>query len=59
MGDRRAKTIRLTPAAEAVLAEIAGLSGPFRDDMLADIPDDDLTTCLSVLDRIMARLDRG
>ena len=59
VGDRRAKTIRLTPAAEGVLAEIAGLSGPFRDDMLADISDEDLTTCLSVLDRIMGRLDRG
>ena len=58
-GDRRAKTIRLTAGAEQVLAEIAGLSGPFRDDLLAEIPDEDLKICLSVFDRIMGRLDRG
>ena len=58
-GDRRAKTIRLSPAAEQVLAEIAALSGPFRDSLLEDIPDEDLEVCLSVLDRIMDRLDRG
>ena len=58
-GDRRAKTIRLTPAAEQVLAEIAGLSAPFRDDLLAGISDKDLETCLSVFDRIIEGLDRG
>ncbi len=59
VGDRRAKTIRLTPAAEQVLAEIAGLSSPFRDDLLSEIPDADLELCLSVFDRIMGRLDPG
>lgn len=58
-GDRRAKTIRLSPAAEQVLAEIAALSWPFRDSLLEDIPDEDLKVCMSVLDRIMDRLDRG
>ena len=58
-GDRRAKTIRLTAGAEQVLAEIAGLSSPFRDELLAEIPDEDLEVCLSVFDRIMGRLDRG
>ena len=58
-GDRRAKTIRLSPAAEQVLAQIAGLSGPFRDGLLDEISDEDLRICLSVFDRIMDRLDRG
>jgi MarR family transcriptional regulator for hemolysin len=57
-GDRRAKTIRLSPAAEQALARIAALSGPFRDDLLQDISDEDLEVCLSVFDRLMARLER-
>lgn len=58
-GDRRAKTIRLTPAAEQALATIAACSGPFRDGLLDGISDEDLEVCLSVFDRVMARLDRG
>ena len=57
--DRRAKTIRLSPVAEEALAQIAGLSGPFRDDLLADISDQDLEICLSVFNRILERIDRG
>ena len=57
-GDRRAKTIRLSPAAEQALAGIAALSGPFRDDLLQDITDEELKVCLSVFDRVMARLER-
>ncbi len=56
--DRRAKTIRLSPAAEDVLAQIAALSGPFRDELLSDIPDEDLKVCISVFERIMGRLER-
>lgn len=58
-GDRRAKTIRLSAAAEEVLAQIADLSGPFRDDLLADISDEDLEVCLSVFNRIMQRIDQS
>lgn len=58
-GDRRAKTIRLSSAGEEALARMAALSGPFRDDILAEIPDADLKVCLKVFDRIMQRLDRG
>jgi MarR family transcriptional regulator for hemolysin len=57
-GDRRAKTIRLSAVAEEALARIAELSGPFRDDLLQDISDEDLKVCLSVFDRVMARLER-
>ena len=58
-GDRRAKTIRLSPAAEEVLSLIAGLSGPFRDGLLDEISDQDLEVCVSVFNRILERLDRG
>lgn len=56
--DRRAKTIRLSAAAEQALTDIAALSDPFRDELLHGIPDDDLEVALSVFDRIMARLER-
>jgi len=56
--DRRAKTIRLTPEAETIISDIVGLSGPFRDEMLQDVSPDEIRLCLSVFDRIMARLER-
>jgi MarR family transcriptional regulator for hemolysin len=57
-GDRRAKTIRMKPAAERALAQIAELSGPFRDELLEDVADEELRTCLRVLAKVMARLER-
>jgi MarR family transcriptional regulator for hemolysin len=57
-GDRRAKTIRLKPAAERVMTDIAELSGPFRDDILQDTSDQELQALLDVLDKIMGRLER-
>ena len=56
--DRRAKTIRMKPAAERALAQIAALSGPFRDELLQDVSDEELQTCLKVLSKVMARLER-
>jgi MarR family transcriptional regulator for hemolysin len=56
--DRRAKIIRLTPKGEAVISHIVGLSGPFRDDILQDVPPEEIKLCLSVFDRIMTRLER-
>ena len=58
-GDRRAKTIRLSAAGEAALALIAGLSGPFRDSLLAEVSDQELEVCLKVFDRLMGRLEGG
>jgi len=56
-GDRRAKTIRMKPAAEKALSQIAELSGPFRNDLLQDLSDEQLEGCMTVLDRILRRLD--
>jgi len=57
--DRRVKTIKLAAKGEAVLADIARLAGPVRDEVMQDITDEELRTCLSVLERILARLDQG
>jgi len=57
-GDRRAKTIRMKPEAERALAQIAELSGPFRNDILQDVDDEELKTCLRALEKVMARLER-
>jgi len=58
-GDRRAKTIRLSAAGEEALARMAGLSGPFRDDLLAGFSDEELEVCLKAFDRLMERLEDG
>jgi MarR family transcriptional regulator for hemolysin len=58
-GDRRAKTIRLSPAAEQALSRIAALIGPYRDGLLEDISDEELTVCISVFTRVLERLDGG
>jgi MarR family transcriptional regulator for hemolysin len=57
-GDRRAKTIRLKPAAERALTAIAELSAPFRDEILQDATDQELVAFLKVLEKIMGRLER-
>jgi MarR family transcriptional regulator for hemolysin len=57
-GDKRAKTISLKPCAERALSDIAELSGPLRDEILQDVGDDELRTCLRVLEKIMSRLER-
>ena len=56
--DRRAKTILMKPAAEEALASIAKLIAPFRAEILEDIEPEELRSCLSVFDRVMARLER-
>ncbi len=57
-GDRRAKTIRLKPEAEAAMARIADLTRPLRDEIMGEFTDQELMTCLSVFDRVMTRLER-
>jgi MarR family transcriptional regulator for hemolysin len=56
--DRRAKTILMKPAADEALASIAKLIAPFRAEILQDIDSEELRACLSVFDRVMARLER-
>ena len=56
--DRRAKTIVMKPAAEEALASIAKVIAPFRAEMLEEVESEELRLCLSVFDRVMARLER-
>lgn len=56
-GDRRANHIRLTTAAQPLLADINQTVRSVRRELLADIPTGDLDTCLSVLQVIGERLE--
>ena len=61
-GDRRAKTIHLTPAAQPVLQKIEAEAAAVRAEILNDIPEEDLAMCLAVLDRVaqgLARTEAG
>ena len=55
--DRRAKTVRLTPAALPVLREIDRVGRDLRRELTRDIDDGDLETCLRVFGAIRARLE--
>ena len=56
--DRRAKHVSLTAAAEPVLDHITSIAAALRDELLSDISDADLATCLSVLGRVNRRLEQ-
>jgi len=55
--DRRAKTVRLTEKAEPIMAEISNIADTLRSEMLQDISKAELEQCLSVFERILARMD--
>lgn len=57
-GDRRAKHIRLTDAAQPLLGQINRIAADLRREIFADLPRDDLKTCLTVLRSIGDRLER-
>jgi MarR family transcriptional regulator, transcriptional regulator for hemolysin len=57
-GDRRAKHIRPTEAAQPLLREINRIAADLRRDIFADLRKDDLETCLTVLRAIGDRLER-
>lgn len=52
--DRRGKTVHLTDSAEPVLSQLLDIAASTRTRILADISDEDLETCVRVLDRILA-----
>ena len=56
-GDRRAKHVRLTEAAQPLLAEIDRIAAGLRREIFADLSKDDLKTCLKVLRSIGDRLE--
>lgn len=56
-GDRRANLVRLTPAADPLIAQITGIANELRHELLAEIPAGDIGTCIGVLQAIGDRLD--
>jgi len=56
-GYRRAKRVVIEPAGEEVIAEIDMIAGSIRDEVLAGVSDQDLTTTLRVLDIAMTALE--
>jgi MarR family transcriptional regulator for hemolysin len=57
-GDRRANHIRLTEAAQPLLAQINRIAADLRREIFADLHADDLKTGLMVLRSIADRLER-
>jgi MarR family transcriptional regulator for hemolysin len=56
--DRRTKTIVLTRAAEPHLKAMSGVIDQLREDVLTNIPAEDIALCVGVLDRMLERLER-
>jgi MarR family transcriptional regulator, transcriptional regulator for hemolysin len=57
-GDRRAKVIRLTPAAKPVLKQINRIQESVRARLLNGIDPKDLTVCMAVFAQILANIDQ-
>jgi len=55
--DRRCKTVHLQRRAASVLDNIFSTAQELRQELLADIPKQDLHTCISVLSQIRDRAD--
>jgi len=56
--DRRAKIVRVKPAAEPVIEQAQEIVGQLQDEMLAGVDPADLAICLRVLNELSARLGR-
>lgn len=50
--DRRCKTVHLGPRAQRIIVEIDATASQLRAELLADIPLDELRTCIRVLTQI-------
>jgi len=56
--DRRTKTIVLTKAAEPHLKAMSNVIDELREDVLKNIQPEEIAMCVSVLDRMLERLER-
>lgn len=56
-GDRRAKVIQLTDAAQPVMREIERIQETVRTKLLAGISARDLSTCMAVFAKILVNMD--
>jgi len=55
--DRRGKTIHLLPAGHQLLEETTAIVQSLRDEVLDQIDDKELETCLTTLDKIYIKLN--
>jgi MarR family transcriptional regulator for hemolysin len=55
--DRRCKTVHLRRNSQPILDRIFSTARALRHELLADIPADDLQTCMTVLARIRAKAE--
>jgi MarR family transcriptional regulator for hemolysin len=56
--DRRTKTIVLTKAAEPHLKAMSGVIDKLREDVLQGLSPQEISQAVSVLDRLLERLER-
>jgi MarR family transcriptional regulator for hemolysin len=56
--DRRTNQVEITPAGQAILAEISAISAELRNELLQGVDDADLEVCLSVFSRIQSKLTK-
>lgn len=56
--DRRCKTVHLGRRAQRVIAQINSTAAGLRHELLADIPGEELHTCIRVLSRIQTRAEK-
>ena len=57
--DRRCKMVLLGRRAQRVIAAINATAAKLRHELLTDIPDGDVETCMRVLGRIRQRAEKG
>src|SRR6266705_944358 len=57
--DRRCKMVLLGRRAQRVIAQIKATADKLRHELLADIPDSDLQTCMRVLARVRERAEKS
>lgn len=51
--DRRSKTVHLTPRSRRVIEELHEVATGVRDELLRDIPDEELAGCMKVFEKIL------
>jgi len=58
-GDRRANRVHLTAAAERLMGDLRARAVELRNEVLAEVSDEDLRVCVRVFDKIMTATPTG
>lgn len=57
--DGRRKTVALTPAGRALMAERLAISAQLRDAVLSGISHEELSSCIRTLDKVLSKLEHS